>query len=101
MKYCVHCGAEIFDDAVICVHCGRAVPNTRIESENKALGILAIIFGVLQGFVGLVLSIIGLSVYKEPINKNNCKIGLGLSIAYIVLYIAMVVAIIVLKTKPF
>ena len=25
MKYCTHCGAEIFDDAVVCVKCGRSV----------------------------------------------------------------------------
>ena len=25
MKYCVKCGAELVDDAVICVKCGRAV----------------------------------------------------------------------------
>ncbi|MBQ4628843.1 MAG: zinc ribbon domain-containing protein [Clostridia bacterium] len=25
MKFCVHCGAEIHDDAVICVKCGRNV----------------------------------------------------------------------------
>ena len=25
MKYCTHCGKEIDDAAVICVHCGAAV----------------------------------------------------------------------------
>ena len=25
MKYCVHCGAEIHEEAVICVKCGRSV----------------------------------------------------------------------------
>lgn len=25
MKYCTHCGAEIHDEAVICIHCGCAV----------------------------------------------------------------------------
>lgn len=25
MKYCIHCGEEIHDDAVICVKCGRSV----------------------------------------------------------------------------
>jgi len=101
MKYCVHCGAEIFDEAVICVHCGRAVPSACVKTENKALGILAIIFGVVQCVVGFILSIIGLSIYKEPENKRNCKVGLGLSIAFIFLYIAMFVAVIVLQTNPF
>ena len=25
MKYCPHCGAELVDDAVVCVKCGRSV----------------------------------------------------------------------------
>jgi len=101
MKYCVHCGAEIFDDAVICVHCGRAVPSACVKPESKALGILAIIFGVVQAFIGLILSIIGLSIYKEPDNKRNCKIGLGLSIGIIVLYIIMFVVMIVTHNTNF
>lgn len=32
MKYCSHCGAEIHDDAVVCVKCGCAVAN--INSRN-------------------------------------------------------------------
>lgn len=27
MKYCTHCGAELNDDAVFCVNCGKAVEN--------------------------------------------------------------------------
>ena len=25
MKYCTHCGAEIYEEAVICIHCGCSV----------------------------------------------------------------------------
>lgn len=32
MKYCTHCGAELNDDAVFCVNCGKAVEN----SQNAA-----------------------------------------------------------------
>ena len=27
MKFCQHCGKEVVEDAVICVHCGRAISN--------------------------------------------------------------------------
>ncbi|HPG91808.1 MAG TPA: hypothetical protein PK675_00175 [Clostridia bacterium] len=100
MKYCVSCGAEIFDDAVVCVHCGRAVPNAWKKTENKALGILAIIFGVAQCVIGFILSVIGLSIYKEPENKRNCKIGLGLSIAIIILYIILFTFMIIFPFDP-
>ena len=39
MKYCTHCGAEIFDDAVICVKCGRSVefakPNAASPQQSS------------------------------------------------------------------
>lgn len=37
MKYCVHCGAEMFDDAVVCVKCGRraeSVSPTVVQSGD-------------------------------------------------------------------
>lgn len=56
-----------------------------VKPEGKALGICAIIFSVLGGWLGLVLSIVGLCNYKEPENKTLCKIGLGFCIAWFVI----------------
>ncbi|MBE6702767.1 MAG: hypothetical protein E7585_05085 [Ruminococcaceae bacterium] len=36
MKYCVKCGAEQFDDAVICTKCGRVIENPTTVSREKA-----------------------------------------------------------------
>ena len=33
MKYCEKCGAELFDDAVICTKCGRMTKATRAEKK--------------------------------------------------------------------
>lgn len=35
MKYCQHCGAEINEDAVICIHCGRTIEQQRKSSSNS------------------------------------------------------------------
>ena len=56
------------------------------KQESGALGILAIIFGVLGGWLGLVLSIVGLCTYKTPEHKTKCKVGLGFFIGWVVLY---------------
>lgn len=60
MKYCSNCGAEINENAVVCVKCGAAVTNVNnslqnnnINSNNSSkssmiLGIVAIIFGVIS-----------------------------------------------------
>ena len=56
------------------------------KQESATLGVLAIVFGALGGWLGLVLSIVGLCTYQSPEHKNKCKIGLGLFIGWVVLY---------------
>lgn len=62
---------------------------TTVKPESKALGICAIIFSVLGGWLGLVLSIVGLCNYKEPNNRKLCKVGLGFCIGWVVLGIIL------------
>lgn len=35
MKYCTHCGAQIEDEAVVCIHCGCRADNTQKTSGEK------------------------------------------------------------------
>lgn len=60
MKYCSNCGAEINENAVVCVKCGAAVQNannslqksnsnsTGFAKSSMILGIVAIIFGAIS-----------------------------------------------------
>ena len=36
MKYCQHCGQEIHDEAVVCVHCGRSCDSVNESANIKA-----------------------------------------------------------------
>lgn len=37
MRYCQHCGSEIHEDAVICVHCGRSLEQQKpAQSSTKS-----------------------------------------------------------------
>ena len=51
MKYCVHCGAEMFDDAVVCVKCGRraeSVSPTVVQSgDDETMSTVIMIFLIL------------------------------------------------------
>ena len=38
MKYCTHCGKELFDEAVICVGCGCAVSDQNIIAVKNLFG---------------------------------------------------------------
>ena len=37
MKYCSRCGAQLFDEAVICIKCGCAVAPAGIPGQEKTL----------------------------------------------------------------
>ena len=68
MKYCAHCGKELFDEAVICVGCGCAVVGNQIvnkQSANATIllntlsqrlntnGIIWLVIGILQILAGI------------------------------------------------
>lgn len=73
MKYCTHCGKELFDEAVICVGCGCAVSKQPDQSTYKASadaagilntlsqrlntnGIIWLVIGILQILGGLFIN---------------------------------------------
>ena len=55
-----------------------------IKHENSAIAILALIFSIFGGIAGLVLSIIGLSIYKESRNRSKCVVGIVLCIMWFI-----------------
>ena len=40
MKYCVGCGKELVDEAVVCTQCGRSVPSLKEPTERDSGGFL-------------------------------------------------------------
>lgn len=57
MKYCSHCGAEIEDEAAICVHCGCATNDNKPKAANNNMGKIALIFMII-GCIGTPLSVL-------------------------------------------
>lgn len=63
MKFCTHCGAELFDESIICVKCGRLVENPplpqskppRIPRANGEPSILLIVSNFVHS-LGIALS---------------------------------------------
>ena len=90
--FCRKCGKEIFDEAVICPGCGCATEVKPATQESAtALGICAIIFSILGGWIGLVLSIVGYSS-KNQKDKLLSTIGLYISIAWVIILILLILA---------
>jgi len=91
MKFCTHCGAEINEDAVICVKCGCSVknkPNTGItvnagtEQDKPNFGF---------AFLGFCIPLVGLILFltwkdKTPLKAKSC--GKGALIGFIINLVA-------------
>jgi hypothetical protein len=91
MKFCSHCGAEIDDDAVICIKCGCQVAKIetgKIGANDKpsvGLAVLSFIFPI----VGLILFL----VWKNTRAKRAKSCGLGALVGVIVQIASSAVAI--------
>lgn len=90
MKYCVHCGAEIHDEAVICVKCGCSVEppvstpakqDTENDTLDTVIKVFLIIGCIAQGWVILPLAWclpITISIFNRMRDKR--PIGTGLKV---------------------
>ena len=113
MKFCTGCGGQNSDDAKFCEYCGKQFvsvePNQNTNNtntsnvnyngtnlnegpryqtqESAALGICALIFSLLGGWLGLLLAIICLATKRDSTNRTYGMIALGISIFWIVLEI--------------
>lgn len=69
MKYCNHCGKEIDEKAVVCVHCGCAVGGVNPVEDVPSTGLN--VLGFLFPLVGLILYLVNME--KAP--KKAAAIG--------------------------
>lgn len=83
MKYCCHCGKEVEEDAVICVHCGRLIATIKTTSvskeEDKSSG-LWVFLGFLIPILGLVMYL----VWKDEYPLKAKSAGQGALVSVIV-----------------
>ncbi len=102
MKYCTHCGAEIMDEAVICVHCGCSVSNTKRNSSDDTLGQIAKVIMIL-GTILLGISSFGLALaWCLPMTlsvskslEDGAPISLGMKICTLI-FVSQVAGILLL-----
>lgn len=103
MKYCSHCGAEIEDDAVVCVHCGCKVTEAASSESQDTLDTVIKVFMVIcticRGFALIPLAWcipMTISVFNSINNKK--PIGIGMKICTL-LFVGLVPGILLLCRK--
>lgn len=106
--YCSYCGKKVNENQKHCVYCGtenehyvenkneEVITNTELQKntvqENKdnvssVYAILALIFGALGGWLGLLFGIIGLKNYTDTNKRTMCYIGIGLWAVWMIIMI--------------
>lgn len=103
MKYCEHCGAEVLDEAVVCVKCGCKVNVAATKSKNdETMKTLILVFLIL-GTVGLGLGLffiplawcIPLTVAINNRMKRGEPIGTGLKVCALI-FVSLIAGILLL-----
>lgn len=113
--YCKKCGAQIDDDAYVCVHCGALVKempqetafaqNSAVQTGKKtnAMAIAGFVCSFLFAILGLIFSIIGMKQCEErgedgyelaKAGKIISIVNIALSIFIIIIY-AIAVAVVI------
>jgi hypothetical protein len=99
MKYCSTCGSQINDECLICPTCGCSTElgkqkfNTQKQPQQKdstaamVCGILAVIFGALGGWLGVLFGILNLALDKTKKYRALGVIGIVLFAIWLVILI--------------
>lgn len=99
MKYCVKCGKELADEAVVCIGFGclahnvpgingaNSIPQAFIseneeEYESSGLATAALVLAFFVPVAGTITGIIGAAKYKNETYKSRC--GWAIAISFIV-----------------
>ncbi len=100
MKYCVHCGKELLDDAVICLQCGCSVENEKTKGSSglltaaKVFMIIGCIFNAFFYLVPLLWTIpMTVNLFKKA--KSGEKMGTGFKVCTL-LFVNMIAGILLL-----
>ena len=93
--YCRHCGQEVNDNAVVCIHCGCAIQeknslstNGITECGNKST--LGLLFALFLGLVGL---IIGICIYPSASYERETFIKGWIKGFVIAIVVAVVIGV--------
>jgi len=96
MKYCSRCGAQVEDDAVVCVHCGCKIEDSPVVISNNSgldvvIKVFMIIGTVLRGLfiVPLAWCIpIAISVFDSMKNRTPISVGMKVCVLLLVNFVA-------------
>lgn len=91
MKFCSHCGKEVRDDAVMCVHCGCSLEEKKKTANADAPSTGLALLGFFFPLIGLILYCVFKS--DEPLKAHSAGKGALIGvIVYVILLVLIWVA---------
>lgn len=93
VRYCVHCGAEMFDEAIICVKCGCNVEENKPvivqasndDTMNTVIKVFLILGCIAQGWLLVPLAwCIPITVSIFHAMRDNRPIGTGMKVCTLI-----------------
>ncbi len=97
--FCKKCGAEIMDDAVICVKCGSPTDNftntkkksydLRLRDANEPANGGLIILSILIPIVGIIMGIVNLAKGKTRSGKAYLIAGIVSFVVYLIIIVSI------------
>lgn len=108
MKYCVHCGAEMLDDAAVCVKCGRmaeqekpAVAQRGDSTMSTIIKVFLILGCISQGWLLVPLAwCIPITVSIFTSLRDSRPISTGMKVC-VLLFVNLVSGICLLCSKEY
>lgn len=103
--YCKKCGAQIDDDAYVCIHCGTLVKELPQETafaqnsaaqtgkKTNAMAIAGFVCSFLFAILGLIFSIIGMKQCEERGDNGYGLAKAGMIISIVWMAIVFIVAV--------
>lgn len=88
MKYCNHCGAELEDEAVVCVKCGCSVSGSKPKEDPNESTVGYAILGFFVPLAGLILFLL----WNETYPRRAKSAGKGALISTIISVITGIIA---------
>ena len=90
MKYCTTCGAQLHDDAVVCIKCGcPTVPLRRVAEDEESLALDVLSFFI--PLIGLICYLV--LINTQPIKARGCGrfalTGFAIRIAIVGLFLIL------------
>lgn len=87
MKYCSHCGAELEDEAVVCVKCGCSVSGSKQKEDPSESTVGYAILGFFVPIIGLILFLL----WNDEYPRRAKSAGKGALISVIVSVITSII----------